>query len=177
MEAARGHPRGLRGHICSTVTAIPGASCGPSCVAKPQSPGTARVQGGGPGPWFFRLSCCGPAAWGGHGAEPGPQLEGRQRGSRWFGQSAAGAWSRRPVSVFHCSTPLSAARPGVGRGAQGRKQPSRGNPSSSPWGPHGHVSSPPGASVSFSVNHLHSPPYLPSWEQCEVMRVRCFDKA
>ena len=102
---------------------------------------------------------------------------GRQRGSRWFGQSAAGAWSRRAVSVFHCLTLLSAARPGVGRGAQGRKQPSRGNPSSSPWGPHGHVSSPPGASVSFSVNHLHSPPYLPSWEQCEVMRVRCFDEA
>lgn len=137
MEACRGHPRGLRGHICSTVTAILGASCGPSCVAKPQSPGTVRVQGGGPGPWFFCLSCCGPAARGSHGVEPGPQLEGRQRGSRWFGQSTAGAWNHRPVSVFYCSTMLSAAQPGVGRGAQGRKQPSGRSSSSSrlgaPW--------------------------------------------
>ena len=45
--------------------------------------------------------------------------------------------NHRPVSVFHCSTTLSAARPGVGRGAQGRKQPSGRSSSSSrlgvPW--------------------------------------------
>lgn len=175
MEACRGHPRDC------VVTSVPdsdsysGASCGPSCVAKPQSPGTVRVQGGGPGPWFFCLSCCGPAAWGSHGVEPGPQLEGRQRGSRWFGQSTAGTWNHRPVSVFHCSTTLSAARPGVGRGAQAGKLAPPGRSSSSsrlgaPWACFRHPEP-----LFLSVSHLHSPPYLPSWEQCEGMRRNPFD--
>lgn len=81
MEASRGHPRGLRGHICSTVTAIPGASCGPSCVAKPQSPGTVRVQGGGPGRGFS--ACLAVDQWHGEamGWNQGPSCRADREGA------------------------------------------------------------------------------------------------
>ena len=54
-------------------------------------------------------------------AEPGAQLQGTQGGSHWFGQITSSKWNHSPVTVFHCLTTLSAARPGVRRGAQGRK--------------------------------------------------------
>lgn len=153
LEASRGHPGGLCGHICSTVTAIPGVSCGPACVAKPQSPGTARVQGGGPGRWFCCLSCCGQAACGSRGVEPGAQLEGRQGGSHWFGQITSSKWNHRPVTVFHGLPTRSAARPGVRRGAQAGSNPPGGPrplPSGGTSGTFLHHPEP----VAFSVNPL-----------------------
>lgn len=48
---------------------------GLACMAKPQSPGTVRVQGGGSG----QLSCCGQAAWAAIEVEPGAQAVGNWR--------------------------------------------------------------------------------------------------
>lgn len=51
---------------------------GLACLAKPQSPGTVRLQGGGP-EW---LSCCGQAVWAAIGVEPGAQAVGNWRADR-----------------------------------------------------------------------------------------------
>lgn len=170
MEATGGQPGGLCGHICSTVTAIPGVSCGPACTAKPQRPGMARVQGGRLGRWLCSLSHCGRVAWGAHGGgNQGPTLwglEGQWGGSRWFGQITSSKGNHSPVTVSYRLTTLSAARPGVRRGAGARSDPTPPPgevcplPSRVTLGMFPHHPEP----VSFSLNHLYSLPYLPSLE-------------
>lgn len=46
MEASRGHPGGLCGHMCLMVTAIPGESCGPSTRSQATEPWHSEGAGG-----------------------------------------------------------------------------------------------------------------------------------
>lgn len=77
---------------------------GPACTAKPHSPGTVSVQGGGARVVVRCLSCCGQAERGSHwGGTRGPrcgELEGRQGGSHWFGQITSSKQNHSPHICF-----------------------------------------------------------------------------
>lgn len=103
VEASRGHPGGPCGHICLTVTAIPGVSCGPSMHSQATQPwhserAGGRGQGGCSLPILLWTGLTGQSL----GWNQGPTLWGigGQTGSHWFGQITSSKRNHSPHICF-----------------------------------------------------------------------------
>lgn len=78
VEASRGHPGGLCGHICLTVTAIPGVSCGPGMHGQATEPWHSESSGWRAAVVLLWTGCLGQPIR----VEPGAQTVGSWRAHR-----------------------------------------------------------------------------------------------